>query len=302
MRSPRWRSSAIATASLCSFFALTGNGWCASPQESSAKAIRSSEPANSTSESSVSIPGPLRSFLRMAGVSQKVSLDEVLPKLARNVAVLGYRESKPNEFLVLLRRYIGQARELASLAGPAGVIRVSGCDDAKPLLQVIGYQVRDGCGPNGAVETSDPDRAFVTIDSGFPLANLEETLRGGKPFVYPFPITTVPALLTQNDWVPNQKRLKDNTNILDALLNDPDLARLYWAVSQMDAETRSALRQSPGLQKLVSFGSVLDFYGSQICIRDGRVVVPGGAPAEPAVMEERLWARIQITLENSSAG
>ena len=37
------------------------------------------------------IPGPLRSFLRMAGISQKVSPDDVLPLLARNVFMEGYR-------------------------------------------------------------------------------------------------------------------------------------------------------------------------------------------------------------------
>jgi len=37
----------------------------------------------------VMIPGPLRSFLRMAGISQKVSPDDVLPLLARNVYLHG---------------------------------------------------------------------------------------------------------------------------------------------------------------------------------------------------------------------
>ena len=31
------------------------------------------------SAAAVSIPGPLRSFLRMAGISQKISMEEVLP-------------------------------------------------------------------------------------------------------------------------------------------------------------------------------------------------------------------------------
>ena len=38
----------------------------------------------------VSIPGPIRSFLRMAAISQKVPPEEVLPFLARNVVVEGY--------------------------------------------------------------------------------------------------------------------------------------------------------------------------------------------------------------------
>ena len=44
----------------------------------------------STESAIVTIPGPLRSFLRMAGISQKVSPEEVIPLLARNVFVLGY--------------------------------------------------------------------------------------------------------------------------------------------------------------------------------------------------------------------
>jgi len=60
-----------------------------------------------TSATSVTIPGPLRSFLRMAGISQKISTEEVLPLLARNVAVEGYQgrkdsKGRPTEFLLLL--------------------------------------------------------------------------------------------------------------------------------------------------------------------------------------------------------
>ena len=66
--------------------------------------------------SQFTIPGPLRSFMRMAGISQKVAPDEVLPLLSRNVFAQGYEESRPTEFLVLLKRYIVQARELTTLA------------------------------------------------------------------------------------------------------------------------------------------------------------------------------------------
>src|SRR5262245_3524688 len=42
------------------------------------------------STATVTVPGPLRSFLRMAAISQKVSPEEILPLLARNVVVEGY--------------------------------------------------------------------------------------------------------------------------------------------------------------------------------------------------------------------
>src|SRR5579872_2400008 len=81
---------------------------------------------------SATIPGPLRSFLRMAAISQKVSPDEALPLVSRNVSVQGYQYGKPTEFLVLLRRYMDQARELVILAGAEGVRRVTTCGEGKP--------------------------------------------------------------------------------------------------------------------------------------------------------------------------
>ena len=217
----------------------------------------------------------------MSGVSQNVTPDEVLPFLARNVVVQGFEFGKPTEYLILLKRYLEQARELVQLAGSDGVIRVATCNDAKPLLAILGYHLRQGCGPKTSAEAAIPDRAFLTIDSGFPLAELEEALRQGQPFNYPFPSADVPALFSQNDWLTIGKNEKHpKRNLVDALLDEPSLARLYWAMARIDNETRAGLRQSPGLQNLVPFGGILDFYGSHICIRSGRVIVPGGASAE----------------------
>src|SRR5450756_520468 len=50
------------------------------------------------------IPGPLRSFLRMAGISQKASPEDVFPLLARNIYLHGYQENRPTEFLLLIDR------------------------------------------------------------------------------------------------------------------------------------------------------------------------------------------------------
>ena len=243
----------------------------------------------SPSVDSVIIPGPLRSFLRMAGISQKISPDDVLPLLARNVYLRGYQNGKqPEEFLVLLGRYVHQARELQALAGPDSTIRVTNCDDAGTLVQILGYRLREGCGQkNVAFETANPERAFLTIDSGFPLTDLEEALQKGTPFIYSFPGSRVPVLFKESDWIAlsaGEKRSygnRDYGNLVDLLVNDPAVARLYWALSKSDAETRLAMQRSLGLRRLLPFAAVLDFYGSQICIRSGRVIVPGEASAEP---------------------
>jgi len=263
-------------------------GWA--PQVSSAASPRlNASRAQTPDATTTTIPGPLRSFLRMAGISQKVSPDDVLPLLARNVFLRGYQGQGPNlrptEFLILLRRYVEQARELSSLAGPSGAIQVSTCDEAQRLLEVLGYRVRPDCGRSHTyVETADPQRAFLTIDSGFPLPDLERTLQGGAPFTYSFPNSEVPVILTEQDWMSvedeNTKKIKGAAGLLDMLLHDPALARLYAACSRMDLETLLSLKQAPGLRRLLPLAAPLDYYGSYIRIRSGRVLVPGGPGAE----------------------
>ena len=240
-------------------------------------------PASGFSE--ITIPGPLRSFLRMAGISQQVTPDEVMPLLARNVFTQGYEGwqggGARTEYLILLMRYVKQAKELAALSAADGVIHVSSCDEAAPVLRVLGYRTRQGCGHSSTtLVTEDPERAFITIDSGFPLSDLEEALQGGKPFACPYPASRIPFQFTERDWLALSK---DSTGgVLDALMRDPVLSRLYWALTETDIETRQALQQSVGLGNLLPYASTLDFYGSQIRIRAGKVQVPGGADAESA--------------------
>ncbi len=248
-----------------------------------------------------SIPGPLRSFLRMAGISQKASPDEVLPLLAREVAVKGYQTvteksgkaiagGKSTEYLLLLQNYLKQARELEALAGPEKVIRVSSCSDAQSLLTILGYSLKGSCGPNVALQTSDPDKAFLAVDSGFPLENLEEALRSGQPFAYPYAASRLPVLFSEGDWTAMVKKVKgEHVDVVDSILLDPAVGRLYWSMSRIDSETGATLQQSPGLRKLLPFAAVLDFYGSHIFIRGGHVVAPGGEPAA-ATWKELLGA------------
>ena len=264
-------------------------------------------PAVATSE--FLIPGPLRSFLRMAGISQKIGPEEVLPLLSRNVFMQGYEgTSRQTEFLILLSRYVVQARELSALAATDGmIIRVSNCDDARPLLRILGYRTRPNCGqPDTSLQTADAERAFLTIDSGFPLPELEQTLQGGKPFEYAFSPSPVPVLFAPSDWTLASKKnhTEASKDLVDTILSDPSVARLYWALSKLDPETNNVLQQSIGIKKLLPYAAVLDFYGSQISIRAGRIVVPGGPDAEsawsdlvgagtesPAAFVQRLLAR-----------
>jgi hypothetical protein len=261
-------------------FALADGDVASPPSESASK---HAAPASSQTEEIV-IDGPLRPFLRMAGISQELPTEDVLPTLAHNVFSLGGPPGHPKEYLILLQRYVLQSRELQALAGPGETIRVDRCEDSGPLLEVLGYRWRGACGKNDAVlTTAEPERAFLTVDSGFPLTQLEVAMQSGKSFTFPYAPTRIPVVLQKSDWAPlNRETRKAQGDLLDVILHDPELARLYWAVSRMDPETRVALRRSPGLPSLLSRADVLDFYGSQICIRSKKVLVPGGTGSERA--------------------
>jgi hypothetical protein len=288
-RLPRVVILVFATCFLASCFAVQARPQdTASPPATPAPDAQTAPQTSPRSTSqTISIPGPLRSFLRMSAISQKVSPDEIAPLMSRNIFLLGYEgpqtSARETEYLVLLNRYVQQARELVALAGPTGIIHVSNCEDAKPLLGILGYRERPDCGQKGTfVETVDPQKAFLTIDSGFPLPDLEKVLQEGKPFGYSVPTSRVPVLFTEADWVSTARRVKagENKDLIDTLMHDPMLARLYWAMGRIDRETQESLRQSPGLKKLYPLAAVLDFYGSHIRIRNGRVLVPGGSSAE----------------------
>jgi len=226
----------------------------------------------------------------MAGISQRVAPEEVLPLFSRNIFTQGYEgTSRQTEFLVLLSRYVEQSRELSALAANTGmVIRVSNCEEAKPLLSILGYRARPNCGtPDTALQTSDAERAFLTTDSGFPLPELERTLQGGKPFEYPYSGTSVPLISAESDWtLASKKNFKENSrDFLRTLLGNPLMARLYWGLSRLDPATTGFLLQSIGVSKLVPYAAVLDFYGTRLSIRDARVVAPGGETADPTWKE-----------------
>jgi hypothetical protein len=232
----------------------------------------------------VIIPGPLRPFLRMAGVSQQIRPDELMPTLARNISLYGFHGDRQTEYLILVIRYLQQARDLQKLAGSDGFIRVAGCDDAAHLIPILGYKFERSCKVGDAnLVTANPERAFLTIDSGFPLPALEQALDAGQPFSYSYPSTPVPILFKEKSWIGlSVARKQTGESLLDEILHDRELARLYSALASCDSATRASLLRSPGLKRLMTVASVFDLYGHEISIRSGVVVVPAGG--------QKAWA------------
>jgi len=240
-------------------------------------------------KSYIEIPGPLRSFGRMAAVTPDAPPDDLIAALARNIMLNGYSAMhgsdalEPTEYLKLLQRYLSQAREIEKLAGPGKVVRIEMCESAETgdVLRVLGYRMRGGCGSDVVLETVNASRAFITIDSGFPLSDLEQALRTNRPFVLDYHPSRVPILFGVEYWAQDAAK-KDNAEFIDYFLNDPTLCRLYSALSALDPDTADQIRKDMPAQKAKVYAHVLDFFGGMFEIRGGKVTPPGGARSEKA--------------------
>jgi len=236
----------------------------------------------------IEIPGPFPAFARMAALATDMDPADLLPSLARNVVTNGYQTAagteglEQTEYLKLVIRYLSQARELEKLSGAAKTLRIDTCDSAATgdLLRVLGYRMRGGCGSDLVLETVNASRAFLTIDSGFPLSQLEQALRLNQPFTMDFHPARLPLMYDLAYW----ESAKDKTegDFIDYFLSDPSLCRLYLGLSKLDPETSDELRKQMPAPKLKLYAHVLDFFGGMFEIRDGKAVVPGGARSEKA--------------------
>ncbi|HXM40091.1 MAG TPA: hypothetical protein VN924_02500, partial [Bryobacteraceae bacterium] len=257
--------------------------------------LAAAAPDNPDNQSYVEIPGPLRSFGRMAAISGDAQAADVLPALARNVVTNGFQAAHSNEaleqteYLKLVHRYLSQAREIEKLAGPGKIVQLDNCDspNAGELLRILGFRMRGGCGSEVVLETVNATRAFLTTDSGFPLPSLEQALRTNRPFTYDYHPARVPVLFGSDYWLSAKE--KETSGFLDVLLSDPALCRLYLGISKLDRETAEEFRKNIPMPRLKAYAHVLDFFGGMFEVRNGKAVVPG-APRTVAAWTELAGA------------
>jgi len=237
----------------------------------------------------IEVPGLDNSFRRMAALSTDHQLHELLPALARNVVTSGYRTSRgadtleQTEYMKLLLRYLSQAKELKEFAGANENINVPACEsrETAQILKILGFRLRNDCGPEAVLETVNPSRAFLTVDSAFPLADLELAYQREEPFALPYKSTMLPVIFSADYWRGGAKK-NAKADFIEVFLNEPALARLYVALSNLHQPTAIALQRDVPIDRLRDYAHVLDFFGGMFEIKDGHAAVPGGPGAEAA--------------------
>ena len=104
--------------------------------------------------------------------------------------------------------------------------------------------MRGGCGSEVVLETVNASRAFLTIDSGFPLADLEQSLRTNRPFVLRLPAVARdgrrgPGVLAR----PPRRSSRANSSTL--FLPTPRCAGCIWACPSPTRDRRGVAQGRP---------------------------------------------------------
>ena len=168
--------------------------------------------------------GTQRRHERLPGVASSDSLDQT-------------------EYLKLVFRYLSQARELEKLA-PTRIrpsrskLRIAADGD---LLRSSRIPYARRLRSEVVLETVNATRAFLTIDSGFPLAQLEQALRTNRPFAYDFQPAQVPVLYGPEYWLGAQEKAAGE--FIESSSPTPRVP-LYLGLSKLDPETAEAAAQA----------------------------------------------------------
>ncbi|MBA3975533.1 MAG: hypothetical protein C0504_15105 [Candidatus Solibacter sp.] len=254
-------------------------------------ALAESSGARKVPTGEVVIPGPMSGFSRMAALSPDLPETDILTALSRNVVTSGYQavsgsESlEQTEYLKLILRYVSQARELETLASPDKILKIEQCESPRTgeLLRILGFRMRGGCGSEVVLETVNASRAFLTIDSGFPIAGLEQALRSNRVFEMDYKPTRVKVLYGPEYWLSAKEKFSGE--LIDAFLGDPALCRLYLGIVKLDPETAEQVRKTMPVARVRAFAHVFDFFGGMLRLKDGKAVVPGGQRSAAAWSE-----------------
>ncbi len=125
--------------------------------------------------------------------------------------------------------------------------------------------------------------AALSIDQGA----MQEAFQAGKPFRIEIRYEWAPILLNDAAWSTTVHSDRYSGGLAEAMSQNPEIARVYLGLSNVDSASASILAYDIGLQLLLGkYSHLLALYSPALSIAGGRVVVPGGAPAEP------IWSKL----------
>ena len=110
---------------------------------------------------------------------------------------------------------------------------------------------------------------------------MQEAFRAGKSFRIEIPFEWAPMVLDENAWRTTLQTDRYTGGLAEVMSQRIEVARVYLGLSNVDGVSAATLAYDVGLPALLNrYAGLLALYSSALSISGGRVVVPGGKPAE----------------------
>ena len=242
------------------------------------------------------IPGGIRALSALAGLQKATNYTNFFEELCQAIAAQAAPDDEKRipGFYSTLQAFMGSVVELAGLGsrnGDTSTVVLSLADDAgrqraARVLQLLGWRLvqRDGA---SVVEPGDQEadgfRQSIPAALGIDEIAMKQDLEAGRGFR--FDVRSENArLLGGAAWgVLLQGQPDLPGGLAEVFTRDWRFAEAYAGLSAMGADAAAAVVGGIGLRAAVTrYADVLWPYAGAFAVSRGAVVVPGGAPAEPA--------------------
>jgi Flp pilus assembly protein TadD len=240
------------------------------------------------------IPGGFDALMFMAHGPAGSSPERFILDYCRTVLV---NEPNPNQtginaFRKSMDEYFAQLKTLLSMGvktGDQSVITLSMADkksekQTETVLALLGWRLR-GNKQQLTIESNEKESqarkqdlsAALAIDQG----GMQSAFQAGKPFRIEIPWEWAPLAMDE----PIIRQLAQAERLAgglpEAFVVNPDLARFYTGMTNLNRETATALMSSISPVSLAGrYAGLFAFYSSALAVNGGRVLAPGGTQAD----------------------
>ncbi|MEO8658410.1 MAG: hypothetical protein ABI693_08060, partial [Bryobacteraceae bacterium] len=243
------------------------------------------------------VPGGLESVATMARLDVNPHPDRFFRDLAGSIAsTLQYADKKALEvFSETMRKHFERVRALEALGkkdGDRTTVTLSLNDKTarrltEKVLAILGLRMKStkeglriDAVEKGEAAGRQETAAAIELDS----VALNEALAQKKPFMIEIRHTRAAVFPPEEEW---RKVFYDKESLpggfTEAMARDPRLAKTYVGLNSVDRATALALLKAAPLKTLATdYSDLLAIYAVCLAVKDGRVVVPGGAAANAA--------------------
>ncbi len=256
---------------------------------------RDAAPARDAKQSNgVWIPGGFDALMFMAhgpaGSSPERFVLDYCRTVLANESVANQTEI--NAFRKSMGEYFAQLKTLLAMGvktGDQSVITLSIADkksekQTETVLALLGWRLR-GNKQQLTIESNEKESqarkqdlsAALAIDQG----GMQSAFRAGKPFRIEIPWEWAP--LAMDEPIMRQLAQADRLagGLPEAYVANPDLARFYTGMTNLNRETAAALMLSISPVSLAGrYAGLFAFYSSALAVNGGRVLAPGGTQAD----------------------